>query len=686
MPRSVRSILGTSTIAGVLFVAASLSAPSQTTLFHEDFAGASLSPAVWQVFLNNGAATVGGGVLALTCPSGTFPYIRTLPGLLSFPSDIWTIEVRMAYTVPGGCGTGFAARQNPITNLAVPCGLGVPWLAEDIVHTFGNSSDGIELRAGPAAVNLGAAPSGFHVFRWVSDGTTIVASRDGTVLLTGSHAGPRPENLWFGDPCPANCPNWEYLSIDYVTVTAQPSFALATPPSSPVGTPLVWALSTSPAVPFGAYLFDVSLDGDTPGLAVPAPLPGPIPLNPTFLHLTYGLAFPQLFSGFIGLLDATGQASPVLFTPLYAGIVGQDLYAACITFDPLGPLGIGLISNGARTTFVSPAPTVAGIVPATGSSNGGDPVTISGALFLDGATVTLGGAPATNVQVASPSTITCLTPPRPGGPADVVVSNPGGVPGILAGGFTYYFASPAPTIGGVNPSDGPIAGNSPVLVTGTGFATGASVTIGGASCTNVLVLNPTSIVCQTPAGTLGPRDVVVTNPDTQAGTLTNGFTYLPDLSLSSVSPLVAAIGAPITLQGAGFQSGFQLNVGPVIVMPTTSSSSQIVFPMPAGAACSTQVTVSNPSTQSAALGFNPSPFISSAPGAVGPASGGGTFFLIGSNFFPGTTLSVGGTAATIQSMTQTAIVAVAPAGTVGNAQIVVTSVSGCTATSTYLYQ
>jgi hypothetical protein len=64
---------------------------------------------------------------------------------------------------------------------------------------------------------------------------------------------------------------------------------------------------------------------------------------------------------------------------------------------------------------------------------------------------------------------------------------------------------------------------------------------------------------------------------------------------------------------------------------------------------------------------------------VGPASGGGFFFLIGHHYYPGTTVTVGGSPATIQSMTPTAILATAPPGAPGPATIVVTSPSGCIA-------
>jgi hypothetical protein len=56
------------------------------------------------------------------------------------------------------------------------------------------------------------------------------------------------------------------------------------------------------------------------------------------------------------------------------------------------------------------------------------------------------------------------------------------------------------------------------------------VTIGGTTATSVAWVSATSITATTPAGTVGAKDVVVTNRDTQSGTLTGGFTYVAPTS------------------------------------------------------------------------------------------------------------------------------------------------------------
>jgi hypothetical protein len=84
---------------------------------------------------------------------------------------------------------------------------------------------------------------------------------------------------------------------------------------------------------------------------------------------------------------------------------------------------------------------------------------------------------------------------------------------------------PAPTISSISPSSGPESGGAPVTITGTGFAPGAAVRLGGAAATGVNVVSGTRIDASTPPHAAGAVDVVVTNSDGQSGVLPAGFTY-----------------------------------------------------------------------------------------------------------------------------------------------------------------
>ena len=84
----------------------------------------------------------------------------------------------------------------------------------------------------------------------------------------------------------------------------------------------------------------------------------------------------------------------------------------------------------------APAPTIASVDPAEGSIAGGTAITITGANFQSGATVTVGGNDASGVFVDATS-LTATTPAGGEGAADVVVTNPDANSATSAGGFTY---------------------------------------------------------------------------------------------------------------------------------------------------------------------------------------------------------------------------------------------------------
>ena len=83
--------------------------------------------------------------------------------------------------------------------------------------------------------------------------------------------------------------------------------------------------------------------------------------------------------------------------------------------------------------------TVSAVEPVQGPQAGGTPVTIQGKQLAQGAAVTFGGQPATNVSgAADGASLTATTPAAAAaGAVTVEVTNPDGKKGSLASGFTY---------------------------------------------------------------------------------------------------------------------------------------------------------------------------------------------------------------------------------------------------------
>jgi hypothetical protein len=96
--------------------------------------------------------------------------------------------------------------------------------------------------------------------------------------------------------------------------------------------------------------------------------------------------------------------------------------------------------------------------------------------------------------------------------------------GLMSGAAQAAALATPPVITALSTTVGPIAGGTPVKITGTGFATGAIVTFGGTTAT-VTNTTSTTIDVTTPAHAAGPVDVVVTNPDKQSAKSPTQFTY-----------------------------------------------------------------------------------------------------------------------------------------------------------------
>jgi hypothetical protein len=108
------------------------------------------------------------------------------------------------------------------------------------------------------------------------------------------------------------------------------------------------------------------------------------------------------------------------------------------------------------------------------------------------------------------------------------------VPPLVANGRVYVATFSAqmavygllrPTVTSVSPNEGPTAGGIAVTITGSNFASGATVAFGGAAATSVVVASATEITAKTPPHAPGSVNVVVTNRDGRSATLASSFIY-----------------------------------------------------------------------------------------------------------------------------------------------------------------
>ncbi|MGI8855650.1 MAG: virginiamycin B lyase family protein [Thermomicrobiales bacterium] len=109
--------------------------------------------------------------------------------------------------------------------------------------------------------------------------------------------------------------------------------------------------------------------------------------------------------------------------------------------------------------------------------------------------------------------------------------------------------SSQPAVTAIAPGGGSVAGGTTLTITGTGFAPGATVRVGGYAAPAVSVSGTTQITARTPAHAAGSAAVVITNPDTLSGTSPTNYTYAVGSTGSTVTPVITEFPAQTDLGG-----------------------------------------------------------------------------------------------------------------------------------------
>lgn len=176
--------------------------------------------------------------------------------------------------------------------------------------------------------------------------------------------------------------------------------------------------------------------------------------------------------------------------------------------------------------------------------------------------------------------------------------------GIASTPLAVTVVSTAPTVSSLSPTSGPSTGGTVVTIAGTNFVAGAKVTFGGTAGTAITVTSATSITVTAPAHAAGAVSVVVTNPNGQSATLSNGFTYTSSApTISGVSPSSGTRngGTAVTISGTNFVSGAKVTFGGTSATVRSVSSTSISVTTPSHAAGTVNVVVTDPSGLSATL-------------------------------------------------------------------------------------
>ncbi len=367
--------------------------------------------------------------------------------------------------------------------------------------------------------------------------------------------------------------------------------------------------------------------------------------------------------------------------------------------------GVGALANAFT---VSAAPAVTSVSPSSRPQGAaGQPVTIKGSGFVNGATASFGAGITVNSTTFKSSTeltasIT-IEAEASTGARPVTVTNPDFGVGSLANAFTV---NAAPNVESTSPSSR-VQGSSgqTIAIKGTGFASGATVSFGS----GVTLESATTFVSSTELkakvsissfASVGARTVTVTNADGGTDSLAGGFTVNPPPNVESTSPSSGNRGGTetVVVKGTGFASGAVASFSSGIKVESTgfvsSTELEAKISIESGASTGSRtVTVTNPDTgsdsQSSAFTVNSAPTVTqTSPSSRGQGAGNQTIAITGSHFESGTGLQVAfsGTGIAVNSTSfvsateVTANVTIASNATTGSRNVTVTNPDTTSAT------
>jgi hypothetical protein len=424
------------------------------------------------------------------------------------------------------------------------------------------------------------------------------------------------------------------------------------------------------------------------------PIPVVSGVSPSAGPDTGGTAITLTGSGFTGasVVDVGGSSVPftvVTDKKITLTTPGGTDGPADVTVTTPG--GTSATSSSDQFTFV-PAPTVSGVTPNAGLLAGGTSVKITGT-NLSGATgVSFGQTPAT--IVSDTATQITVTSPQVAAPVtdDITVTTAGGTSATSTADQFSYDA--VPTVTGVNPGAGPLAGGTGVTITGTGF-TGATAVDFGSAPAQILTVTSNAITTTSPGGSAGPVVVTVTTPGgTSSSTMasTREFTYTSGPTITSLSPSAGPVagGTAVTIAGTNLGSAQSVKFGSLTAVITADSSTSITATVPPASAAGTATVVvktpggSSPTTGSGfVFSYDALPTVTSVSPGSGPDAGGTTVTVNGTGFVDGgTTAAFGSTPGTdVKVVSSKQLTVSSPVHSDGAFDVTVTTPGGTSGTS-----
>ena len=338
--------------------------------------------------------------------------------------------------------------------------------------------------------------------------------------------------------------------------------------------------------------------------------------------------------------------------------------------------------------------------------NGGENVIIQGKYITDGATVKIGGTTVSNAIVSN-NVISFVMPKHSIGTDTITVTNPDRQ---VSNALTVKFVSSAPLPPlTLSPDSGLKTESLKVTASGVTYKASSAkelkVTVGS---TNVQVLsynkNTGNVIFRIPrANTAGAVNIIITDKDGQKYTAQYLYKDKPSVTptITSITPDSGDITETpkVTIKGTNFKNGSTtVTVGGTAVTLLSCTETSLIFRVPKSTNAGAQAVVVTRTDQktSATTTYsytntppNPiTPTITSITPDSGDIAETPKVTIKGANFKNGSTVvTVGGTAVTLLSCTETALIFRVPKSTNAGAQAVVVTRTDqkTSATTTYNY-
>jgi hypothetical protein len=451
-----------------------------------------------------------------------------------------TVTLSLTVTEPSGC---IVSGSTPVTISAYPA---TPTITPTPASVCANS-----------AGNSAAGPAGATTYAWsIVNGTITSAANIQTITYTAGASGTVGLTLTVTNAAGCATPNTVNVTINAnpATPTITPTPASVCPSSAgnsaagPAGaTSYAWSITNgtiTSATNIQTITYTAGASGTVGLTLVVTNASGCSATNTSNVTINANPATPAITPTPAQVCaSSTGNsaAGPAGATSYAWSIVNGTITSAAntqtvtYTAGASGTVGLTLVvtnASGCSATntvnvTINPNPNATITAPATvQTSSTGNVASVANAgvgatyaWIVTGGTLTSGNnTPSiTFAAGATPGTLTI----------NVTVTTAAGCSDAKSANVTRVL--PVVTVTSIVPNFGTVTGGTNVAINGTGFVSGATVTLGGTAATNVVVVSGIKITAKTPAHASGAVNVTVTNTDTSNGTLTNGYTYNPQV-------------------------------------------------------------------------------------------------------------------------------------------------------------